>query len=346
VESADIVVAGAGPAGASAALELERLGISFSLIDRENFPRPKICAGILPPAVELETGPLPQEAFERRVRGYFLHSISGLEFESAFPTNGYSVDRVAFDSWLLSRLKTRPAKASVEGVTERQGSVAVRTTAGEISCRVLIGADGAGSRIRESAGLEKGLSAFACQGVIHQSPSEILKRTGDRFHVFYTVPGGYGWVAPHKERLLAGIGSVFPEHTGKNALAGFLELPALRELTAGTEPEEIQYHSIPMSGPNRKIGRGRTILAGDAGGFVFPGTGEGIRYAMRSGTMAARAAAGWLAASGNPSDLQTTYRLLLEDEGLMSLRDVDFQKVLRTPQSAEKYVRRLIALGK
>jgi len=346
VETCDVAIIGAGPAGASAALELERLGLGCLIIDKAEFPREKPCAGVLPPAICATLGPLPQEVFERRVRGYFLHSVSGRQLRSRFPRPGYCVDRRVFDGWLVSRLSRLPVKGKFLNVKEDGALLRVRTDRLEVHCRVLIGADGANSSVRSFAGLPGPQMANACQAQIPMETSEITRRTDSWFHIFYIIPGGYGWVAPHRDRLKVGIGSVLARKASRSALSRFLQNPGVRELTAGTRARDIRAHRIPMSGPLNAPGRGRILLAGDAGGFVFPGTGEGIRYAVLSGRAAARSAADFLDAGGAPLRLQKRYERRLGEEGLLSLRDVDFLEVLRTPESAERYVRRLISLSR
>jgi geranylgeranyl reductase family protein len=346
VETVDVVVVGAGPAGSSAALELERLGIGYLLLDRAVFPREKPCAGILPPKITDLTGPIPAAVFDRRIRGYMLHTASGAKFRSPFARPGYAVDRSRFDDWLLSRLRTRPRCETFLDASEEGGLLRVRTAEFELGCRVLIGADGANSRVRAIVRVPPGRMAVACQASVPMSGPGITGMTGDWFHVIYLVPGGYGWVAPHSENLLVGIGSLLPRYAGRKALEKFLSTPQVQALTGGSEIDEVRAHRIPMSGPSKRVGHGRMVLAGDAGGFVFPGTGEGIRFAMASGNCAARAAASAVKGGSTGARLQRDYKRLLSEEGLLSLREVDFQKVLRTPEAAESYVRRLTSLSR
>jgi geranylgeranyl reductase family protein len=346
VDGHDVVIIGAGPAGSSAALELERLGIDHLLIDRAVFPRPKPCAGLLPPAVEDILGKLPRGVVEKRIRGYFLHSALGGEHRSRFARRGYSVDRAVFDGWLVSRLDGRPQVGELVGM-ERAGSrLRVNTDGAEFFCRVLIGADGANSKVRTLSGIPAPRMATAYQAQVPMAPSEIDRRTKGWFHVFYVIAGGYGWVAPHRDRLLVGTGSVIAGKVGKAAFSRFLQHPGVVALTGGRRAGMLEAQKIPMSGPVTPPGRGNILLAGDAGGFVFPGTGEGIRYAMMSGRAAARAAADHLKAGGRPATILKRYVTLLREGGLMSLGDVDLLDVLGSPERAHEYIRRLTFLSR
>jgi geranylgeranyl reductase family protein len=346
VEHRDVVIIGGGPAGASAALELERLGVDHILVDMRAFPRPKPCAGVLPPAIADLLGELPRKVIERRIRGYLLHSVSGIDVRSRFPRRGFAVDRTVFDRWLVSRLGQEPILGRLLGLQQKAACVKVRTASSVIGCRVLIGADGANSAVRRLAGVPGPSMAAACQAAIPMAPSEIERLTGSWFHVFYTVPGGYGWVAPHRDRLLAGIGSVIAGGAGPLALKRFLRHPKVAMLTQDHIPGEAKAWRIPMSGPISDPCRGRILLAGDAGGFVFPGTGEGIRYAILSGREAGRAAADFLGCGGAISRLAMMYSRRLAEGGLLSLGDVDFPVVLRSPESAGGYLKRLTSLSR
>jgi geranylgeranyl reductase family protein len=346
VENRDVVIIGAGPAGASAALELERLGVDHILVDKAAFPRPKPCAGVLPPAIADILGEPPRDVIERRIRGYFLHSASGIEVRSGFPRRGFAVDRTVFDRWLVSSLEQGPVLGKLLGLKRNGSCLEVRTDSSVVRCRLLIGADGANSAVRRLAGVPAPAMATACQAAIQMAPSDIERLTGSWFHIFYTILGGYGWVAPHRDRVMVGIGSVIASAAGRPALERFLMYPGVRRLTGGRPRTEVLAWRIPMSGPVSEPSRGRILLAGDAGGFVFPGTGEGIRYAIMSGMAAGRAAADFLICGGAISRLAGRYAGRLAEEGLLSLGDVDFLDVLRSPESAGSYMKRLTSLSR
>jgi geranylgeranyl reductase family protein len=346
VEHRDVVIIGAGPAGASAALELERLGADYILIDKAAFPRPKLCAGVLPPAIADLLGELPRGVFERRIRGYFLHSDSGKEVRFGFPRGGFAVDRTVFDRWLVSRLEQGPVLGKLLGLYKKGSYLELRTDSSFIRCRVLIGADGANSMVRRLAGIPAPAMATARQAAIPMAPSDIERLTGSWFHVFYVIDGGYGWVAPHRHRVMVGIGSVHAQAASRFALERFLGHPGVRRLTGGHRTGELQAWRIPMSGPVKEPCCRSILLAGDAGGFVFPGTGEGIRYAILSGRNAARATAEYLGTGGRPSLLTKGYTERLHVDGLLSLGDVDFLDVLGSPESAESYIKRLTSLSR
>jgi flavin-dependent dehydrogenase len=108
-----------------------------------------------------------------------------------------------------------------------------------------------------------------------------------------------------------------------------------------------EAHLIPMKGPHSILSAHRLLLCGDAGGFVFPGTGEGIYYAIKSGRIAGSVLDQALKDDDlDAESLKKAYNEKLEKNGLLSLRHVDFiEDVLSDAYKAEKYVNKLAKLG-
>ena len=105
---------------------------------------------------------------------------------------------------------------------------------------------------------------------------------------------------------------------------------------------------IPMAGPLVKPVSNQILFAGDAGGFVYPGTGEGIYYAMKSGIAAGKTISHMLYENCNDSNkIQKKYVDELEKNGLMILRDVNFiEKNLSSLENAENYVKKIRFISK
>jgi geranylgeranyl reductase family protein len=322
-------------------MELERLGIDYLLIDRARFPRSKPCGGILPWRVVQELR-LPEEVVERPLRGYRIFSPSLEVVESRFPSPGAVVRRSTFDAYLLRSIDEKPVLAKVSGVREREDAVELLTGRGRISARYLIAADGANSVARRCLGIRYEKLALACQYVIALPEEAVEERIGEWFEVYYLFSRGYGWLAPLRGAVKAGIGGLGGAFS-RRALESFIKAPPLAEKLEGGRVLRYQAHRIPMGGPLERLATRRVAFAGDAGGFVFPGTGEGIYYAIKSGIAAARAVARAMAGG----ELARAYWEEARSAGLLSLRGVDFlDTVLASPQHAERYVRRLKKLAR
>ncbi|CAN0589544.1 unnamed protein product, partial [Laminaria digitata] len=130
-----VIIVGGGPAGASAAIILARLGYAVTVVDRAHFPRSRIGAS-LPPKIDgllaiLGVLPRVQQAGFARMRGTVVDQGEGLlfhEFDPEAGRRGYQVDRAQFDKILLD--EAARAGASVhEGVT----AVSLRYERGRVS---------------------------------------------------------------------------------------------------------------------------------------------------------------------------------------------------------------------
>ncbi len=171
----DVVVVGAGPSGATAALLLARAGRQVVLVDRARFPRDKACGeGLMPPGVDvlrrlglydavLETGARPVHGVRYQHPGGFPKAYA------AFPTPpeggpawALGIRRTWFDAALVDAVRREDRATVIEGarvtglIRSASGRVSgVETSGGPIGARIVIGADGLHSKVRAWAGLNK-----------------------------------------------------------------------------------------------------------------------------------------------------------------------------------------------
>jgi geranylgeranyl reductase family protein len=308
----DVIVVGAGPAGSVAATVLARRGVDVLLVDRESFPRHKVCGDVIAGrCFELmgELGlapPSDPEAF------YPIHRFvirgpkgGGARVELA-PGKGAGT-RVArrdrFDELLWGHaLKSgaRFRQLNVQGLLFEGGQVAgIRfKSAGqeeEIPGRIVIAADGATSAVARAlkqprprgADLAVGLRGYV-RTAADLDPAIELSFL-EKYHP------GYAWFLPVSRRLAnVGIG-LRADYYRKNrvslpeALAFYTGRPEIQARVGDHEVEGVSSWQLPMySGRQRRLFDG-AILAGDAGGFVSPLTGDGIYQAMVTARYAAEA---------------------------------------------------------
>ncbi|MDP6154691.1 MAG: geranylgeranyl reductase family protein [Candidatus Thermoplasmatota archaeon] len=340
----DAVIIGAGPAGSSAAKVLDERGLDYILVDREKFPRNKPCAGVLSPKIRSLID-IPPGITERPLRGYRVFSPAGRIVESSFPEPGFIVQRTEFDAFLVNSLATKPVREKVTQIIDKGGFLEVRNDHWSCKARYIIGADGVNSVVRRYCGIPTNQVAAAAQCVVRLPADEIDQRVGNWFEVYYTQHHGYGWISPMKDSLRIGIG-IITGHLTENiqaVLDRFMESSIVREKWDGGEIVKREAASIPMSGPLDRLTRPRILLCGDAGGFVYPGTGEGIFYAIKTGRIAAQLISRLHKEGDLDADLlEEFYSHELENNGLFALRDVDFtEKNLSSTENAEKYVCKL-----
>jgi len=296
----DAVVVGGGPAGATAALELVRRGRSVLLLDRAG--RPKPCGGAIPPRL-IRDFDIPEHLLVAHAT--CARMVSPTDRRVDIPIEGGfvgMVDRERFDEWLRNRAAQAGAERAA-GVFERLERDAGGTSVvhfrpverrGESapmrSVRALsvVGADGARSEVARQAvpGAELARYVFAYHELIRTPKVEGFD--GGRCEVHYDgrlSPDFYGWVFPHGDIVSVGTGSADKGFSLRGAVS------KLRENAGLDAQETLRREGAPI--PMRVLPRwdnGRDVLlAGDAAGVVAPASGEGIYYAMLSGSLAAEA---------------------------------------------------------
>jgi len=287
----DVIVAGAGPAGSTAARECAARGLSVLLLDKATFPRDKPCGG----GVTVRTAnllPFPVAPVTERV----AHGVSfSLRQSGAFVRRTpeplvYLVQRRRLDAYLVERAVTAGAelreRSPIQEVTPRPTGVEVRAGDVTFTADALVAADGAHSRTARLAGIRTDRwLAFALEGNITPS-ADVAARWADLLALdLGGMPGGYGWLFPKGDHLNIGVGGW--------ATAGPTLRARLDELTRGygLDPAQLwglRGHPLPVRRPDAPLASGRVLLVGDAAGLVDPFGYEGIYAAVWSGKAAAR----------------------------------------------------------
>jgi geranylgeranyl reductase family protein len=289
--SADVIVVGGGPAGATAAYELARRGLDVTLLEKEKLPRHKVCAGGVTiktlKLLDFDLSSVYESEIARGKCTFRGQSPVTIDFGEAV---GQTVMRDKFDHLLVQQAQAAGAlvldEQRVRDIECRATGSVVRTQSGEFRCSMVVGADGANGPVARSAGLMKRRSAaVALETEIEVAPDVLEARRGCVHFDFGSVPGGYGWVFPKKQFLCIGVGCFWGKATKlKTSLFTFL-----KTLGLGIDPSQAKVggHLVPLGGSEHVLHGERVVLTGDAAGLAEPLTGEGIYYAVRSGQIAA-----------------------------------------------------------
>jgi geranylgeranyl reductase family protein len=315
-----VIVAGAGPAGATAARALALAGVPVRLLDRAAFPRNKPCGGGISTRA-LTRFPYLSSSLTSIATHYvsrlYLEGPAGEStvIESDVPA-ALMIRRLEFDAMLV-RLAIAAGvelvpRAEVVQAAEDRDAVTLTTRDGRrFSAPMVIAADGVHSVIARRLGLNGGWPATAVAlDMMEETPRARLRDVDpSTLWVAYgfapqgAAPAegaasheGYAYIFPKRDHVNIGVGYVL-EHYRRSIDREPYELQ--REFVAElrrrgiVEGDSVRQNFtpfiIPVGGPLRRPGRGRVLLAGDAGGFVNGFSAEGIYYAMVSGELAARA---------------------------------------------------------
>ncbi|MGQ9805320.1 MAG: geranylgeranyl diphosphate reductase [Chlorobiales bacterium] len=299
----DVVVVGGGPAGASAANELAKKGLSTVLIER-NLSNAKPCGGAIPLGL-IEEFEIPDFLVERKVTAMAVRSPKGKIVTMTMP-NGFvgMVRRERFDKFLRER-------AAQNGATLLEGKFRTieETDAGyrlsidikggktiEIRSKYVIGADGANSKVALDLGFPPNeFKAVAIQQRFHSCDE--LARYENLVEIWYdgeVSPDFYAWVFPKADHIAIGTGTEDGTVNVKKLQARFIE-----KLGIKAKPYYEEAAKIPMH-PRKTFVKGNAMLVGDAAGLVTPSNGEGIFFAMKSGKMAAETLIDHVKGKGSP----------------------------------------------
>jgi flavin-dependent dehydrogenase len=324
----DVLIVGAGPAGAVAAVVLARAGVGVRIVDRASFPRDKLCGDTVNPgalarlrslglAAAVEVRGLP-------VAGMLVTGERRVAIEGRYPdgVTGRAIVRRDLD-WLLLRAAIDAGCQFEPGVSVR-GAVVNDGKAGRAVSGVTIGANGSrhrlAARVTIAADGRHSTIAFGL-GLARHPPRPRRWAIGAYYETFisgdspWSVPGSVPGPSPgvlgemHIRRGryigvapipggLTNVCLVRPSQPGDAELRDpaallsreLLRDPLLRDRAAGARLASPPVVLGPLAVDATGAGIDGLLLAGDAAGFIDPMTGDGLRFAVRGGELAAAAA--------------------------------------------------------
>jgi geranylgeranyl reductase family protein len=281
----DVLVVGLGPGGSCAALTAAAAGARVIAVERRaEIGVPVQCAEFVP--LPMGKYALASEVFQQHVTGMTTILPSGEKVSSDFP--GIMIDRAKFDQALAQRAAdagvTELLETSFESVDEQRSIATVRKgdARTEIGFRVLVAADGPGSRVAQSLGLPR------LETVDTRQYTVPLLRRHVHTDIFLSAdyPGGYAWLFPKGSAANLGLGLDTKLAPDLKAPLDALHLQLAGQGLVGMDLLGRTGGPIPVGGLRERLVVGRALFVGDAAGLTHPITGAGIAAAVLSGEAA------------------------------------------------------------
>ena len=295
---ADVLVVGGGPAGSSLARALRRAGLDVTVMDRSTFPRDKVCAGWITPAVvqalDLDLEDYGRGRVLQPIRGFRVGVIGGTEVETRRGEEAVSfgIRRREFDHYLLERSGARLRLGEpLREIRRDDGGWRVND---DLCARLVVGAGGHFCPVARMLGARPG----RCETTVlaQEIEFELTPRQRESCGVDPVVPElhfcrdllGYGWAFRKGDWLNVGLGREDPDRLTTHVEA-FRDLLVSWGRIPEDTPRKFHGHAYLLYAHTvRRVHDDGVLLIGDAAGLAYPQSGEGIRPAVESGLMAAK----------------------------------------------------------
>ena len=338
------LIVGAGPAGSACGIRLRQAGVDCMVVDKQVFPRTKLCAGLFThKSQDCLRNLIREEKYAECLR--FAHANEERHFALY---NGMSLmvdvqpdepitllSRPLFDEWMVQHFVSLGGRfrdgSELIGIDIEHSVAHFRSM--DVEYDFLVAADGANSTVERIVAkqypksfIRKHHSAMCIEVNVSR---EDLNLEGVNIYFNY-APDTYAWAFSKGPEVCLGIGKLADKHFDVNA--------AMRRFLSDLNVKHIERY--PLRGAMLPIGNYLTrpsfsniLFVGDAAGFVEPLTAEGIYYAMQSGVTAAESIVNNDGVAALTYDRRTVPLKRLIDKGAY------YQQLLGKPWAARFFYR-------
>src|SRR3984957_18915521 len=303
MDACDVLIVGGGPAGSACAWGLRSSGLDVAILDKQKFPRDKVCGGWITPAVlselEIDAADYARERLLQPISGFRTGYITPNDTGGCIETDykrtvSYGIRRREFDEYLLRRSGGRLLEPGALTNLERDNGEWIVN--GRTKARLLVGAGGHFCPVAKLTGAkptrENAVVAQEAEFEMDQLQQAGCRIRPDIPELYFCADiKGYGWCFSKRNFLNTGLGRMDQHRLSEHVAAFVRFLQAAGRITFDV-PAALLGHAYLLYGVSeRKVMDDGMLLIGDAAGLAYKQSGEGIRPAIESGLLAAQAIA-------------------------------------------------------
>jgi len=301
MQTCDVLIVGGGPAGSSCAWGLRGSGLRGSglnvlILDKQTFPRDKVCGGWITPQIitelQLDAADYARGRVFQPFCGFRTSRMGDPEIETNYgrPVS-YGIRRFEFDDYLLQRCGARVLQGvAFESMERRGGNWLVN---GEISARLVVGAGGHFCPVARQMGAkmasEEIVVAQEAEFAMDARQQAACSIKPDIPELYFCADmRGYGWCFRKENVLNVGLGRLDRSSLSGHVAEFLAFLKRTGKVAFDLSASMLGHAYLIYSKTTRKLVDEGVMLIGDSAGLAYSQSGEGIRPAIESGLLAAQ----------------------------------------------------------